>query len=634
MRLTERIPGLASSAPVSRCRIGSEYRPGLGCPKTTFLTPTFATEGEHDLRFSAEIPHVLQGKPLLVAPTVRSRGGKSVVAYPPRTLDAAPPVVSWTLPDAAPKSTRGLRVDVQAYELLPARTRVETEPVRVPRGAELSLGLGVSALASDVGATQFLLTALWEGGRRELLRETVSSTERGRWRDHRIDLGEFSEQMVRFVFRTSPVPDPGSQKRSAAFPVWGAPEIQTQRPREGRRNLILISLDTLRADHVGRRLHDTPLTPWMDRLGVEGTTFQSVLSTYPSTSASHMSLFTGVYPVTHGVRFAAHRLAAAQSTLPELLARAGYATAAVTENAMLLGSSGFYRGFDVYREHRDTLKQRGGGIDRTFGDGISWLARHRNDLFFLFLHTYEVHVPHRDVADALPDLPEPDREALSASEYRWEKLRRSYAAGVRYADGAVERLFGELARLDLLDDTLVVITADHGEELGEHGRFGHSQTVYDEVLRIPLLLWRPGLVPAARSVEDVVSLVDVTPTLLDLLGLDEAADVEGRSLVPRLVGEPIEDDGVRFAELQTGDTQVVAARSADTKWIGTPGAIEVFDVEADPGETKPLDDPARRRRGEELIAAYLRKAVPSPERSDQALDGDTIRKLEALGYVD
>lgn len=654
VRLTEHGTALPQSNVPVRCAIGNEFRPAFGCPPFLLLGAT-AKPGKNSPRrivIEAGVPSHAVGKELVAIPSVRLGVSYLPERLPVRVIPEASSTLAFNVKYDSTKLTEHSRVQVLAHVLEPTRRAFSTRPVPIPPDAELSVGLAVADFAeeAEAGATEFTITAEWEGGERELLRETLPAREGGRWHDRRVDLSDLDDREVKFTF-TSITTGPGEiPESSVAFPVWGAPQILASRPRGDRRNVLLISLDTVRADFLGAEYNGTPISPWFDRLSEEGARFTQAVSTYPSTSASHMSLFTALYPARHRVRFATHQLDRGIQTLPQLLAKAGYETAAVTENAMILAGSGFARGFDSYREHKGSLKVTG-SVDTTFADGVAWLERHPGELFFLFLHTYEAHSPYAPKPEALAAIPPSDASSLDKHEIRWEETRRAYAAEVHYTDGALRRLFAELERLDVLEDTLVVITADHGDEFGEHGRLGHAKSVYDEVLRVPLLFWDRDRIPAGRVIDDQVSLVDVTPTILDLVGLAPPNRVPGRSLADALAGGPLAGNEVRFAEGTHKGVRMVTARTSTTKWIWLDdgSAMQAFDLTEDPGEQAPLASPELLAEGQAFIDAYLAQDLErgrgetsdadegtrdpaAPE--ERVLDEATRQKLEALGYLE
>jgi len=636
-RLTRHRLVPAEASVPTRCPAGDEFRPSLGCPPFHFLSATLESTTPGRIRIEATLPRHLVGKNLAVRPTVRPAPGEPSRSLPLQMVRGAGRILVFDLPLDATRRRAKARAQLATYVIEPLRRRFETKPIGIPAGAALTVGIAVSDFAAESGAgpTEFVLRAHWENGSRELLRESVPADQGGRWRDRRVDLADLGGRTVRFDFETTTRPGADRSRSTAAYPLWGAPQIVAPRKRGKRRNLILVSLDTVRADHLGGRRDGVALSPWFDRLASRGTSFRQAVSTFHSTTAAHMSLFTGLYPATHHVRYASHVLPRAIPTLPQLLARAGYATAAVTEDAMILAGSGFARGFDSYRENRDAI-QRAGAADQTFSYGVKWLDQHPGELFFLFLHTYEAHSPYTPPAGSLEQVPAPDLVGLDRAHARWEKMKRRYAAEVRHTDDALARLFDQLRERGVLDDALVVITSDHGEEFGEHGLLGHAKTVYDEVLRIPLLFWAPGRVPEGVVVDEEVSLVDVAPTILELLDLPTPGGIPGRSLVRAMRGDPIPGGGLRFAEGLAGDVRMVTARTPALKWIwreDEPG-LRAYDLRRDPREKTPIDDPEVLARGSTLIEAYraLDDAPRAP--SHRTLDEKTRRKLEALGYVD
>ncbi len=643
----------------ARCSVDDEFRPSFGCPAVRLLDAALVGPGPGDrpLRVVARTPLALRDRSLIVRPTLRPGAGTDPVTLAPQAVEATGADLTIDIPPSSAPRGDEASAYLEAYPPPPSQRRFHTQPLEIPRQAELTVGVALAGFArpGQAAATEFVLTAREAGSGdaaaehrredREILRHALGPGDGGAWHDLRVDLGDLAGRTVTFTFATNTTSPQEQTTAGATSPVWGAPEIRAPRARGKRRNLVLISLDTVRADHLGGAFGGVRVAPWFDRLSREGTTFTQAITTFHSTSASHMSLFTGTYPAVHKVEFATHSLSPGRATFPEILARAGYTTGAVTENAMLLAASGFARGFDQYRENRDTLRGAG-GIEETFDDGIAWLQRHRDDLFFLFLHTYEAHRPYAPDPALLAELPEVEVAGRDAATIRRERLRRAYAAEVRNADRALERLWAALEDLDVLDETLVVITSDHGDAFGEHRLWGHGKALYDEVLRVPLLFWAPGLIPAGLSLDGQVSLVDVAPTILELLGQTPPLRLQGRSLVHALRGDPLRGHGVRFAEGRYGGKRLIAARTTDHKWIWREetGAYEVYDLRADPGEQTPLDDASLSAEGRALIEAYRGldggAEPPTGARGGETaspaevLDGQTRRKLEALGYVE
>jgi hypothetical protein len=314
------------------------------------------------------------------------------------------------------------------------------------------------------------------------------------------------------------------------------------------RGYILISIDTLRADHLGCYGYARPTSPFLDSLARRATLFDEVYAQFPGTLVSHMSMLTGLYPKEHGVLTPESVLSPAVEILPEVFQRSGFRTAGFTEGGYVSGRYGFRRGFDEF-----VSRDRNGNrpIEGTFGRGVGFLESLKpGDRFFLFLHTYAVHTPY-DAPDRYrqpfwpgdppPGAPLPTGEALtllSASGGRPPRpavdwLEASYDAGIRQTDDVLQRFFADLARLGLANDVTVVITADHGEEFLEHGRFNHTQ-LYRESLHVPLLVIHPDQRAQIRH-GGVAQLVDVAPTLYELARVRPRGHPSGVSRA-RLVG--------------------------------------------------------------------------------------------------
>ncbi|MFN7941462.1 MAG: sulfatase [Thermoanaerobaculia bacterium] len=354
---------------------------------------------------------------------------------------------------------------------------------------------------------------------------------------------------------------------SGAAPAPGrAPALARGNPAPGfaparTRGYILISIDTLRADHLGAWGYDRPTSPFLDRLAARATLFERAFVQIPSTLPSHMTMFTGLYPGEHGVYPPSGILAKEIPTLPEAFRAAGYKTSGHSEGGYVQGGYGFARGFDEWTndEYRaDT------DVERTLGRGLDFLSRLApGEKFFLFLHTYSVHDPYAPPAEyrALfwPGAPpagafSPVGEnfasfnvgRLAADAAAVDYYRALYDASIRYVDSQLERFFAELERLGLADQTTVIVTSDHGEEFREHGRLVHTQ-IYPECLHVPLLVVHPAQKSAAR-VGAVVRAVDLFPTLAELAGLAAPVRLSGASLVPLLRAPDAAGPGEAYAE--------------------------------------------------------------------------------------
>ncbi len=336
---------------------------------------------------------------------------------------------------------------------------------------------------------------------------------------------------------------PGCGRDAASRPLVVS---QPPLPR-ATRGYVLISIDTLRADHLGCYGYPRPTSPFLDELARRATLFEEAYAQYPSTLVSHMSMFTGLYPREHGVLPPSSVLSPRVETLPEVFQRQGFRTAGFTEGGFVSGRFGFRRGFDVFVSHE---RNRDRPVASTFRRGIDFVASLApRDRFFLFLHTYAVHTPYDaperyqrlfraadPPEDAIPASgPSLIRQSMTGERPRQEVidwLEARYDAGIRQTDDVLRHFFAELVRLGLADQVTVAITADHGEEFMEHGLFNHTQ-LYRETLHVPLLVVHPDQRSAARQ-GGVVQLVDLAPTFYELARVRPGGRPSGASLARRL----------------------------------------------------------------------------------------------------
>jgi arylsulfatase A-like enzyme/Tfp pilus assembly protein PilF len=401
------------------------------------------------------------------------------------------------------------------------------------------------------------------------------------------------------------------------------PTANASRPR----NVLLVTIDTLRADRVGAYGWEAARTPAMDALAGRGVRFDQAFATAPITLTSHASLLTGLYPPGHGARHNGVRAGTAPATLATALAARGFATGAFVAAFPLDRRFGLHRGFEVYsdvmpRGSDGRLRhERPGSV--VVDEALAWLAARAGGPFFLWVHLFEPHAPYE---------PDPSRGAGGAAATPADR----YDDEVARADVEVGRLLAALSPSQ--DTTLVIVASDHGEAFGEHDEYGHSLFVYDTTLRVPLIMAGPG-VPAGRAVTAPVSLVDVVPTVLDLLG-EPPLEVDGISLVAAMRGEPTPSRAL-FAEsfaplLDFGWSSLRSVRREGMKFIAAP-TPELYDLAADPGETRNVLA-SRSAEGTDLGALAERYSAAefsgaSDKEAPSAADAEARRRLEALGYV-
>jgi choline-sulfatase len=385
-----------------------------------------------------------------------------------------------------------------------------------------------------------------------------------------------------------------------------------------RRNLLLITVDTLRADHLGAYGSQRARTPVMDALARRGTLFEQAFTVAPVTLPAHASILTGRLPPRHGIRGNSfYTLRDRQTTLAQILAARGYRTAAVVGAAVLDKRFGLNRGFDVYDDempgHRD-----GFIADRAAAEVVSravtWLgAGNVSTPFFLWAHLFDPHHPY--------EAPEPTQ--FNGAPYDGE---------VAYADREIGRLLSALDSLGVLRNTVVVLTADHGESLGEHGEDTHGVFLYDSTLRVPLIAAGPGIPEGIRRREGLASLVDILPTILPILNVPVPDGVDGLDLLG------VERRRREFVYAETylprdfyNWAEMHALRSTDTKFVHSP-APELYDLQNDPHELRNrADDAPGAVRG---LTREILQAVRGHGDSERVTpDPELAARLQSLGYV-
>ncbi|HYH47753.1 MAG TPA: sulfatase-like hydrolase/transferase, partial [Thermoanaerobaculia bacterium] len=405
----------------------------------------------------------------------------------------------------------------------------------------------------------------------------------------------------------------------------------------GRLNLVVVTLDTTRADRLGCYGSEDVLTPHLDRLAARGTLFEQAVSATPLTLPAHSSLFTGLLPGGHGVRDnGGFHLAEERLTLAEILRDKGWATGGFVAAYVLDRRWGIAQGFDHYLDDFDLSKFKSvsmGDIQRP-GDevvkhGLEWIRTvsgggngGAEKPFFAWLHLYDPHTPYAP--------PEP-----FAGQY----AGRPYNGEIAWTDEVVGRLLDGLDGLGLTGRTLVAVIGDHGESLGEHGETGHGFFVYEPTTRVPFLLAGPYPGLAGRRVPGVVRQIDLLPTLLELLGV-EAPATQGQSLVPAILGRP--DAPVLtgyseafYARYHYGWSELRALRQGRWHFIEAPRP-ELYDLEADPGEQRNLASAERRTVAalRQELARLEQSTGPAPAAAAPLEeDEETLRKLAALGYL-
>ncbi len=463
-----------------------------------------------------------------------------------------------------------IELDSELRNALPGLPGVPLEKTLTPpAGSKLRFGYGLRPRVSD--PVTFVVDAVSAGGStRRLFEDTLASgNEQPGWHEAEVDLGAFGGQQIllRLTTMADVAPD-----RIDGLALWANPEVVSPPSAQAPPNIVLISIDTLRADRLSLYGYHRSTSPNLDAWARQAATvFQTTVAQGSWTLPSHVSMLTGINAHRHG----ANTSPASPSLefLSDTLRDAGYATLAVTGGASIHPSFGFSQGFDRYRFWEGTGAERKEELETGLAKALQWIDGHRDRPFFLFFHTYAVHWPYRSRQPyyaqftSLPPTtqvkpregpePEPedgnritmrfdtleaqgDFEELSSGEFR-ELVSAAYDSGIAYTDAQLSRLLEKLDETGLNENTLVVITSDHGELLGEHGLASHLY-LYDENLLVPLIIASPDGRGAGQTVRQQVRSIDIVPTILELAGMDALVGIDGRSLVP-MMDDPSSSSG-------------------------------------------------------------------------------------------
>jgi choline-sulfatase len=396
-----------------------------------------------------------------------------------------------------------------------------------------------------------------------------------------------------------------------------SPETTTPLDRRGR-PIVLVTIDTLRADRLGAYGSKRGLTPNLDRFAQQATHFTAAVTQVPLTLPAHATILTGLHPARHGVRTNdGFRLAAGVPTLAESLHALGYKTAAFIGSYPLESAFGLARGFDVYDE---AFLRSGRMVERSADDviksGTEWITAQRQSPLFVWLHVFDPHSPYAP--------PEPFASAHRDSPYDGE---------VAYTDAALGRFFDQLRRLEVFSRSTIVVVADHGESLGDHGERTHGTFLYDATIRVPLII-KLADDSATHAVDVPVEAADIAPTLAAIAGVP-LPSVDGQSLLPLLGGATGDIERPAYAEsyyqnVLLGWSPLRAVRTARWKFIEAPRA-ELYDLVTDPGEHN------NRVTARSALASGLRRALPvqnaGAKQQPDSTSTDSAERLRSLGYV-
>jgi arylsulfatase A-like enzyme len=556
----------------------------------------------------------------------------------------------------------------------PARSRLRFR-TPVPAGALLRFGIGIEGAGRrDTSTAGTRFTVAVDG--REAFSRVLNPASRRKdrhWFDEAIDLGVDSERPVEITLTTS-AEGTGPLRGT---PGWSHVRIVSRTWRDRiaagpeAPSVLVLLVDTLRADQLGCYGARPSPSPALDRLAAEGVLFEHSIAQASWTMPSVATLLTGLYPASHGVVAGSHPgaaqlgfggdvdpafLSGAIPTLAESAVSAGITTAGVSGNPIVSRATNLARGFETFVEFGwDRERKHWPAAERINETFLAWLARNRQHRFLAYLHYMDVHDPYRPPEEFRPRPPDGARPRVISGDVaplalkirhgepplpapEVAHLRALYDGEIRYWDGELGKLLAGVGDLGVRDSTVVVVTADHGEEFQEHGKLKHGIHLYDELLRVPLVLSGPGVgmgIGSGRRVPDQVQGIDFFPTVARLLGLSVPAGLPGQDLLgARLAARPAFSE-TRYGVAAGSETPLFSLRTAAWKLIEAPalGHFELYDLARDPAEQEDRYAGTPEAAGLVGELAHWRASAPPPP-VVEASDPNLRAKLRALGYVE
>jgi len=505
-----------------------------------------------------------------------------------------------------------------------------------------------------------------------------------RWEDAEADLSAYAGTTAHIVLEIA-------SSAPGAVGFWANPLVASRTlPR--RPNVLLYVVCTLRPDHTSLYGYARETTPYLKQLGASSVVFDDAVAQASWTKASVPSLLTSLQAYTHGLVNESDTIPRGAVTMAEQLRAAGYVTASIVANPFAGRASGLERGFDYVMEYPVVQRQRTDAVDRGTDSAainraiLPWLERHRDEPLFLFVLSTDPHAPYRPPAEFEKQFTNPAETDQFNRDYAKLRDIRAYGGGatvnraeirakgidpdaflrravdrydgeIAHNDRSIQTLTGKFKDLGLLDNTLVIVASDHGEEFWEHGLGAHGHSLYSELIHVVLMMWNPKLIPHARSVPDTVQLIDILPTVLDLLGLKPADGIEGRSLTPLLSGAHLEalpamSTKLALPEAKPGGavpenlTDTFARVEHDWKLIyrAQPARahlkqLELYDRRSDRADRNDVaaqhTDVAERMKADVLMWMERENVVKLRIGPGGAkpLDHATLERLRSLGYL-
>jgi arylsulfatase A-like enzyme len=556
-----------------------------------------------------------------------------------------------------------------------------TVPVTIPDDGVLDFGYGFHLAIRKKAPNptyRFLITADHSGEKEILWSQDLNPDSDELMNQARIDLSSYRKKRVNLSFITEKIsPSTNKIEGVICLPVWENPVMYVPTKTKPL-NIILISMDTLRPDHLGCYGYGHDTSPAIDEFSEDAALFKNVYSTTSWTLPAHVSLLTALNCSSHKVYFPFQRMDPQNITLADMLRSNGYYTASFTGGGYLSPSYGFAKGFDTYHSMRlggdtDVRLDEAERLSKTV---CQWLENNAEKAFFLFLHTYQPHDPYANLSEF--------GRFFLADDAKWDqvKMETLFGAGgrfdthlpedeiqnvvalydgeIRYMDETYIRpILKKMKELELYDDSLIILTSDHGEEFYEHESWLHDHSIYDESVKIPLIMKFPNSEHEGTTVDQIVRITDIMPTILDALGIKSSSvKMDGESLLPLLTGKE-KNDRTFMVDLALRNYRdmypTVIATNGDNfkiilnKEINSPYTTkisktfngiktELYNLAVDPGETKNRilhieHRDLSLRLAKQITEHYRKLEAEILKKDDVVMDQDLIEQLRALGYI-
>ena len=523
--------------------------------------------------------------------------------------------------------------------------------LRIPQRSRLIFGVrSLSSRSADNASLYFKISAKsLLGSTREIFSANLTSEDK--WLEQSVDLGEFSDKFIELKFEASTNTRTFGDTPSISISnpiIFSEQEV----PPKQIQHIFIVTADALRADHLGCYGYARPTSPNIDLFAKDAVLFENAVSQGAATLPSTASLFTSVYPSTHKADVNTSKLPAQFLTLPEIANANGYMTAGFAQNEFLNPPHGLTDGFRWYRYDRFPIE-----TEKRLIPLQEWIQNMRNFPKFVFFHMLHPHSPyvppleiarlfhvsHSPLASSNQKLIEVDAKRIILPKEEREHLMTLYDAEIRHLDTLFGTFIQHLKQLKIYEESLIIFLSDHGEGFQEHGRLGHGGTVYQEMIRVPLLIKLPSRYNARGiRINQNVQTMDVMPTILEISRLPMPDFLQGKSLMP-LIQKAGKQENARTVFSEVLSAKLLCAIKGDYKYIysGATGKEELYDIRIDPGEIQDLSEKRldllkmfREERSSFFSrASEWRKKHIQTEGEHIVLDEEQTEELKALGYI-